>query len=85
MLADPEAGIELGPLLGADSRVLAPSVLEEGGDKPHYLDALTGAEKVLYAPSVPSPTSMSRRVTACSTRSGGLSQRLPGWRRRRNW
>ena len=33
VLADAEAGIELGPLLGADSRVLAPSVLEEGGDK----------------------------------------------------
>ena len=54
VLADPEAGIELGPLLGADSRVLAPSVLEEGGDKTALLGALTGAEKVLYAPSVPS-------------------------------
>ena len=54
VLADAEAGIELGPLLGADSRVLATSVLEEGGDKTALLGALTSAEKVLYAPSVPS-------------------------------
>ena len=32
----------------------APSVLEEDGDKAALLDALTGTENVLYAPSVPS-------------------------------
>ena len=41
-------------------------------------------ENVLYARRSRPPTSMSCRVTACSTRSGGLRS-LAGRRRRQNW
>ena len=54
VLADPDVGVELGQLLGANSRVLAPSVLEEGSDTAALVDALTGADNVVYAPSMPS-------------------------------
>ena len=52
VLADPDVGVGLGQLLGANARVLAPSVLDEGGDTAVLLDALTGAENVVYAPSM---------------------------------
>ncbi len=41
VLADPDVGTDLGQLLGTNSRVLAPSVLEEGGDSAGLRDALT--------------------------------------------
>ncbi len=52
VLAEPEVGDELAQLLGAGSRTLAPSALDEEGDQ-KLREALTGVENVLYLPSVP--------------------------------
>jgi phthiocerol/phenolphthiocerol synthesis type-I polyketide synthase B len=54
LLADTDEGIELGPLLGAGARVLSTAILDGDGDRTAVLDALTGADHVLYAPAVPS-------------------------------
>ncbi|MCW2558195.1 MAG: ppsA, partial [Mycobacterium sp.] len=56
VLADADVGVELGQVLGVDSRVavLAPSVLDEDGDNAAVLNALVGTDNVLYAPPVSS-------------------------------
>jgi phthiocerol/phenolphthiocerol synthesis type-I polyketide synthase B len=59
VLADSKVGVEIGRVLGDDSRVtvLSPSVLAEGADDAALTEALAGVTHVLYAPS-PSPGSL---------------------------
>jgi acyl carrier protein len=56
VLADASLGAEIVRVLGENSRVtvLAPSVLADNPDGTALLDALGGADSVLYAPDVPS-------------------------------
>jgi phthiocerol/phenolphthiocerol synthesis type-I polyketide synthase B len=54
VLADPDVGTDLAQLLGANSRALAPSVLEDGGDAAALRDVLSGADYVVFAPSLQS-------------------------------
>ncbi len=55
VLADTDEGLALGPLVGAGSRVLSTSVLDDDdGGRSALLDALTGVDHVLYVPAVPS-------------------------------
>ena len=54
VLADADLGTELASLLGANSRASAPSALDQDGGSGAPLDALTGVDQVLFAPSVAS-------------------------------
>ena len=56
VLGDAGLGAELAGAVGAQTRVLAPSVLAGDADRAALVDALNGVDTVLYAPGVPAST-----------------------------
>jgi acyl transferase domain-containing protein len=53
VLADRDTGAELAALLGAGTRVLADSVLDDGAGTDELRTALAGVDHIVYAPAMP--------------------------------